>query len=249
MKPTQSADKMRMSVLLLLSLAAAAAVPIAPAPPLAVAQVVREGWPPYEDANRLYRLEGEGCAQLQAGGILLLRRSREARALGRLEVVRVTPTFALARLAVPGETFPQRGDRVYQQEHLRALPALPSLAEPLAQPAPAAMEAPAPLPAAPGSEPGFATQREPLYFRQGETRLSPAGQTKLKAWVQAWGKTRRWSLACPPWPGEALDLSAARLTVLKDELKRLGVTRVDEVILSEEPPGRLPLIYVAADPW
>lgn len=238
-----------MSVFLFLSLAAAAAIPLAPTPPLAVVQVVREGWPPYEDANRLYRLEGEGCAQLQAGGILLLHRNRETRALGRLEVVRVTPTFALARLAAPGETFPQRGDRVYPQETLQALPALPSPAEPLASLAPASLEAPAPLPAAPSPEPGCAAQREPLYFRQGETRLSPAGQTKLKAWVQAWGKTRRWSLACPPWPGEALDVSAARLTVLKDELKRLGVTRVDEVILSEEPPGRLPLIFVAADPW
>ena len=223
--------------------------PARPKAPLSITRVVREGLPPFEDDNRLYRLEGEGASQLQPGRIILLHRDRERLTLGRLQVTLVMPGYVLARQTVPGEVFPQRGDLARPQEPLGSIPALPPAQLPWSVPVAASLAPEARTRKAPVPEPGFKARREPIYFLKGESRLSPAGQSKLKTWVQTWGKARRWSLACPPWPEEPLDLCTARLAVLKTELRRLGVTRLDEVILTEEPPGRLPLVYVAADPW
>jgi hypothetical protein len=236
-----------MSVLLSLWLAAIPAQPAAA--PLCVARVVREGLPPYDDtASRLYRLEGLGCDRLKPGAILLLHREEERRALASLEVIQVMPEYALARVATPGETFPLRGDLVLAKEALRTLPALPPLG-----PSPAlaagALQVPVQARTAPAAESGPPAQRETLFFRIGETQVTPGGQVKLQAWVQNWGKTRRWSLLCPPFPGEHLDLTAARITALTEELRLLGVTRVDVVPMAEATTERHPVIYLMAEPW
>lgn len=241
---------MIMSAFLSLCLAAAPLPASAPAPaPLAVTQVIREGLPPYEDDQRLYRLEGEGSEQLKPGRTVLLYRRREPRRLPRLEIVEVHPRYALARITAPTELFPLRGDLAFAVESLATPPALPALGPVEAGPGLGALTPSGTLQGAPGPEPGFTPQREPLFFLKGETRLSPAGHAKLTAWVKAWGKGRRWSIACPPWPGESLDLTAARIAVVREELHRLGVLHAEEVILTEEPQGDHPLIYVAADPW
>ena len=236
-----------MSVLLSLWLAAIPAQPAAA--PLTVARVVREGLPPYDDTgDRLYRLEGLGCARLKPGGILLLHRDEERRALASLEVIQVMPEYALARVATPGETFPLRGDLAFPKGGLLTPPALPPLG-PTPALAATALQPPTLARTAPAAEPGPAAQRETLFFRIGETRVTPGGQVKLQAWVQNWGKSRRWSLLCPPFPGEHLDLTAARITALTDELRHLGVTRVEVMAMPEVSTERLPVIYVMAEPW
>ena len=241
-----------------LCLAAAPAMAIRPpaptAPPtpapLAVTMVLREGPPPYEDdSSRIYRLEGDGLAQLQEGAILLLRRSQDRRLMSRLEVTRVMPHYALARLAFPGETFPLRGDLAYPRGSLMALPRLPEA--PGSAPAPdSAALRPSPTSlAAPALESGFPGKRESLYFLKGDSCISQAGQAKVQAWVRAWGPSHRWSLACPPWPGESLDICAGRINTLKELLRHLGVAQPEVVILPDQPPGEFPVIYVMADPW
>jgi hypothetical protein len=236
-----------MSVLLSLWLAAIPAQPAAP--PLTVARVVREGLPPYDDsANRLYRLEGVGCDRLKPGSMLLLHRDEERRPMASLEVVQVMPEYALARVATPGATFPLRGDLAFPKPGHQPLPALPALGEGPETPA-TALQPPALARTTPGPEPGPPAQREALFFRVGESLVTPGGQVKLRAWVQAWGKTRRWSLLCPPFPGEPLDLTAARITALTEALRLLGVSRVEAVSMPDTPPGRLPVIYLMAEPW
>ena len=47
-----------------------------PGAPLAVVQVVREGLPPYEDADRHYRLEGDGVSGLRPGQVVYALPSR-----------------------------------------------------------------------------------------------------------------------------------------------------------------------------
>jgi hypothetical protein len=236
-----------MSILLSLWLAAIPAQPTAP--PLTVARVVREGLPPYDDAaNRLYRLEGVGCDHLKPGSILLLHRDEERRLMASLEVVQVMPEYALARMASPGETFPLRGDLAFPKTGLQTLPLLPALGQGPGLPA-TALKPNNLARTAPGPEPGPPAQREALYFRVGESMITPGGQVKLQAWVQAWGKTRRWSLLCPPFPGEPLDLTAARITALTEALRALGVTRAEAVPMPDASPGRLPVIYLMAEPW
>ena len=222
----------------------------APPPPLAVTMVLREGPPPYEnDSSRLYRVEGEGLDKLEEGDILLLRRNRERRIMSRLEVTRVMPQYALARLAYPGETFPLRGDLAYPRGSLSALPYLPAAPEPLGIPEAGALQLPLTTLPLPQPEAGFTGKREPIHFLVGDSLISQAGQAKLQAWVKAWGLAHRWSLACPAWPGESVDTCAGRINTLKEALRHLGVTEVEVVILPDEAPGAFPVIYVTADPW
>lgn len=232
-----------MSVLLSLCLLAA----LAPAdPPLRVTSVVRAGLPPYEDAARLYRLEGAACRDLKPGAILRLQRPVEPRSLGELEVLSVAPDHALARLYRPGATFPLRGDQAIPRGPLAPLPALPgpeSLAA-LASPAPPARlaaTAPPPLAVAP-------LRREPIYFFLNQATLTPAGQAKLAAWVAAWGSTGTWVLAWAPWPGESPGLSQARLATLREALARLGVQTVETRALPPGPAGPFPAIQVQVEP-
>jgi len=115
------------------------------AAPLRVVSVDRPGLPPYEDDQRVYRLEGPECRTLRVGEILPLRRQGEPRRLGKLEVLSVHLDHADARLAEAGETFPLKGDEALCREPLRALP-LAASASPSPLPA---MDALRPLPPRP----------------------------------------------------------------------------------------------------
>ena len=217
-----------------------------PAVPLTVTRVVRDGPPPYDRQERLYQIEGDGVDHLGLGEILYLHRVQEDRLMPRLEVVVALPDHVLARVDYAGETYPMVGDVAWPRGAAEALPPLPGLVDltrlPDTRPAAPGLHPPAPL-----GEP--ATRLEPLYFLQGESRLTPAGQAKLKTWVKAWGVGGRWFLSCPPWPGESLDVTSARLSVLTQELKRLGIPQ-PEVRPSMDPvPGKFPVVYIGADPW
>ena len=208
-------------------------------PPLAVVQVVRQGLPPYEDDQRLYRLEGDGCDQLRPGRVVLLVRPREARSLGQLEVVSASPGFALAKLRKAGATFPMKGDLAVPREPLRTLPGLPGAGQPLAPAGPPG-ECAQPVPS-----PG-AAHREPIFFLPEEAILTPGAKAKLKAWVAAWGRAGRWVLALPP--DAAPPLSGDRVTALREELGRLGVRAVEVGAAAAEPPGKYPAVFVVLNP-
>jgi hypothetical protein len=212
---------------------------LAPGAPLAVTLVVRQGLPPYEDDNRLYRLEGEGCETLRPGQVVLLNRPRERRSLGQLEVVSVGSGFALARIRKAGSTYPMKGDLAIPRQPLHALPPLP-----VPEPLPARSWAPAePALAVP---PRGAEHREAIFFLADEATLTPGAKAKLKAWVAAWGRGGHWLLALPP--AAVPPLADARVAALRAELGRLGVAAVDVGTTDQEAPGRFPAIFVVLDP-
>ena len=186
---------------------------LAAAQPLRVVAVVRSGAPPFEEDERLYRLEGDGCQTLTVAEHLTLRREGEKRSLGRLRVAAVKDGYALARLDSPGETYPLKGDLAVRHERAIALPPLPLPSE-----APmVASEALAPR--SPGlavpRDPSRCDRRETLYFLKGSGELSAAGLAKLRAWVGEWGAGGRWILLVPA--GAPAALTQARLETLDDE--------------------------------
>jgi len=75
-----------------------------------IAAVERQGLPPYEDNERLYRLEGRDYRHLSIGSLLEVRRDDDDRSIGLLRVSAIRPGHVLAMLAQPGDTYPMRGD-------------------------------------------------------------------------------------------------------------------------------------------
>jgi hypothetical protein len=217
-------------------------LPLRALPPLAVAQVVREGQPPYEDDERRYRLEGDGCGQLHQGQMVLLVRPGAARLVGQLEVVAVHPDYALARLRRSGAGFPMKGDLAVPLETLQPLPGLPTVGQPLA-PSPG-LSAPPAAPALPVPALGGA-HLEPIFFLPEATTLTPGAQAKLKAWVKAWGRAGRWMVALPP-PDSPL--AAARVRAVHEELLRLGARRVEEGRIDQSVTGPYPAVFVILNP-
>jgi hypothetical protein len=252
------------SCALSLMLATLPALPAVP-PPLAVAQVVREGLPPYEDADRRYRLEGDGAAQLRPGQVLLLVRPGEPRALGLLEVLSVAPDHAMARLSRAGPTFPMKGDRVVPREPLRTLPALPTPAPlPVAGlrppavpllPEPAEPAPPPPPPAAPGPsgsdrQPDLSLigpHRQPIFFLPAEAYLTPGARVKLRTWVQTWGRGGRWTLTLTGAESPDAPLAQARIRSLREELSRLGVAKVRVVTSEQTVDNPYPAVLVGCE--
>jgi hypothetical protein len=230
----------------------------APPPPLAVAQVVREGLPPYEDADRRYRLEGDGAAQLRPGQVLLLVRPGEPRVLGLLEVVSVAPDHALARLSRAGATFPMKGDLVVPREPLRTLPALPEErplpAAGLHSPAvPVQPEPPEPAPPPPVSEPSgsgrqpdlpqIGLYRQPIFFLPAEAYLTPGARAKLRTW----GRGGRWTLTLTGAEPPDAPLAQARIRSLREELSRLGVAKVQVGTSEQTVDSPYPAVLVGCE--
>jgi hypothetical protein len=203
------------------------------------------GLPPYEGSERVYRLEGSACQTLRVGEVLILQRQGERRSPGRLEILSLHLDHAQARLAMPGETFPLKGDLAVRTELFHALPEVP-------------VAAPNPIPAVDTLRPRTITRilprsvgqgtvyREPIYFLQGDATLSPGAQTKLRVWVESWGLQGQWSLKCPPGVDP---LSTLRTSILRAELQRLGVPSLEIQPQAEEAPGKYDAIYVQKEPW
>lgn len=245
-----------------------ATLPALPAasPPLAVAQVVREGLPPYEDAERRYRLEGDGAAQLRPGQVLLLVRPGEPRVLGLLEVVSVAPDHALARLSRAGATFPMKGDLVVPREPLPTLPALPEerplpaaglhppavpvLPEPPEPAPPPPPPVPMPEPSGSGRQPDLpqiGPHCQPIFFLPAEAYLTPGARAKLRTWVQTWGRGGRWTLTLTGAEPPDAPLAQARIRSLREELSRLGVAKVQVGTSEQTVDNPYPAVLVGCE--
>jgi len=178
--------------------------------------VERRGLPPYEEtATRLYRLDGGENRGLRTGDRLQVRRTGEG-TLAHLRVVEVRAEWSRAALDQTLADYPLRGDLV-TREDLPALPGLPALAPDLASTPPAVPKA---------ETPEAPPQEGLLWFLPTSRELSPAGEAKLAAWVEAWGRTGRWGVLVPDDDRVAEVLRAARFESLREALARLGVTGV-----------------------
>lgn len=198
------------------------ALGLAAASPLHVSAVVRLGLPPYEDANRLYRLEGEGAGTLRPGAVVTLHRPGRDVRPGRLRVVNLTPQGALAKLESPGDHFPLIGDQALEARPA-PFPTFPSLPETTTAAAKISPHPPVARSAAPLAA---------LYFLKGDATVSPGGLAKLRTWAAAWDRTRPWRLMMPR-DGEDPGLSLRRAESVRTALQDLGVT---QVILDPVPP-------------
>lgn len=222
---------------------------LAAAPPLQVAGVVRSGMPPYDETERLYRLEGQGAQTLNLNEYLTLQRSGERRPLGRLQVTALKDGYALARLTTPGETYPLKGDLIVRHERAARLPGLPAPIpdaglRALGDLAPRALRLA--IPKSPSTE---KPNREPIFFVKGSAELSPAALVKLRTWVGAWGLEGRWVLRVPEDPRVPESLSQARVEALKKALGQLGVSGIELDRAVPEAPSRFDSIHVAKEPW
>lgn len=218
---------------------------LAAAQPLHVAGVVRTGPPPFEEGERLYRLEGDGCQTLMVAESLTLRREGEKRNLGRLRVAAVKDGYALARLDSSGETYPLKGDLAVRHERALALPGFPA-PQVASTVSPEALVPARPSLAVP-PDPSRFGRRETLYFLKGSGELSAAGLARLRAWVGDWGPGGRWILLVPARAPEAL--TRARVEALKGALRGLGVTEVEQQSLPSGPPARYDSISVSKESW
>jgi hypothetical protein len=112
---------------------------------LRVVAVVRQGLPPYEEGERLYRLEGKDSSRLKVGDKILLLRAEEKICPGKLRVLEVHGEFVLADLDEEGDTYPLKGDLALRIEPPRPLPPLPTPTPENAPPRPSSIEVTKPV--------------------------------------------------------------------------------------------------------
>lgn len=217
--------------------------------PLQIVSVGRVGLPPYDDSQRVYRLEGSGCATLRVGEVVVLKREGERRHLGRLEVLSVHLDHAQAKLLQAGETFPLKGDLAVRMELLRPLPELPKPVAGRPLPVQATLQPKLLKASLVRSFGEGSTYREPIYFLKGDASLSPGAMAKLRSWAESWGSKNQWTLECPQSPGMLSTLLQERVSALREELQRLGVVQLEVRAVPPEPPGRYDAIYVMSEPW
>lgn len=179
--------------------------------PIRVAAVERRGLPPLEPADRIYRLDAGKVRGLRVGDRLTVKRKGETVALGHLQVIEVQADHADARFDPLASAYPMIGDLALLLE-LKPMPSGPEVdSEPL------------PVPAAPLRSATAPPREGLLYFAAQRADLSPAGQKKLEAWVQAWGSGGRWVIQVPTAKGVNAALQQQRADVLQAALRACGV--------------------------
>jgi len=181
--------------------------------PLRIVAVERKGLPPYEAADRIYRLDGGLDRGLRVGHRLTVRRSGEPKPLGHLRVSEVRGAQAEARFESSEAGYPMKGDMAWRDE-LAGLPALPVVdSDPMRVPPP------------PGAVPEAPPREGLLFFLPQRADLSPAGLQKLRAWVAAWGAAGRWTVQVPATKALKPALQKQRAESLQAALRSLGIER------------------------
>lgn len=178
---------------------------------LHVIAVERRGPPPYETADRIYRLDGGQNRGLRVGDRLIVKRAGEVTALGHLWVTAAQDQQSETRFEPISSVYPMKGDLALREE-LKWMPEPPRLdADPI-----------------PGTSPPRAVAEAPpregiLYFLPQRAELSPAGLKKLEAWVQEWGSSGRWAVQVPAAKAIKAALQEQRADALQAALRALGI--------------------------
>lgn len=178
---------------------------------LRIVAVTRKGLPPYQLADRIYRLEGAETEALRVGQRLQVRREGRPQALGHLCVTEVQAGGAEATFQPSGALYPMKGDTAW----LVLLPPLPEVPGPGIDPAP--------LPAGHSNLAEAPPREGLLYFLPQQSDLSPAGREKLQTWVAAWGTGGRWAVQLPATPALSPALQLRRAGTLQQALRTLGI--------------------------
>jgi hypothetical protein len=117
---------------------------------------------------------------------------------------------------------------------------------------PKVIPAPAPGPNVPLTPPAapipvagnVSHMRGTIFFLKGDERLSPGALNRLKTWTTSWGIDGTWVLAYPSNPEISVELMGKRVQVLRTELQKLGVSKIDTKITPIEPAGQYDAIHV-----
>lgn len=193
---------------------------------LRVVAVTRKGLPPFQVADRIYRLAGADAGSLRVGQRLLVRRAGLPKALGHLRITEVQGAEADSVFLPSGTAYPMKGDGAT----LELLAPLPDLPDP--GPGPEAL----PAMLQPGIE---APPREGLlYFLPQQADLSPAGHQKLQAWIAAWGTTGRWAVQVPTTHALSPALQRRRAEALQGALRALGIAHAEVETAARAADGR-----------
>ncbi|MFN7959624.1 MAG: hypothetical protein U0P46_15015 [Holophagaceae bacterium] len=181
--------------------------------PLHILAVERKGPPPYEVADRIYRLDGGLDRGLHVGDRLLVKRRGEPRPIGHFRVVEVRGDQCETRFEPNGPFHPMKGDLALREE-LKWMPeTVPMDADPLPRMSPPAATAEAP------------PREGLLFFLPQQADLSPAGLKKLEAWVRDWGAEGRWAVQVPSAKALPATLQKRRAETLQAALRSLGVAQ------------------------
>ncbi len=186
---------------------------------------------------------------------------------GTLKVLSVGPDHVLAHLHEKGNTFPLKGDVCGVEAFSAPISAeQPKIAAPASSLSPViqagatppflwtqesfgksltSMEKLLPVHPQPWVEkkieaPRFSQEprhTETLFYGRQSGTLSPAGQAKLKAWVETWGIQGRWVLLLPS-AERSEELLQAREKGLRAFLENLGVASIEVRRLPEASSGK-----------
>lgn len=188
--------------------------------PFRIIAVERQGLPPYESQDRIYRLDGGQERGLRVGDRLSVKRTGDIRPLGRLRVIDVRGDRAGTTFEPVASAYPMKGDLALREE-LKWMPT-------------ARLLDPDPLPVVP--PPDAATEAPPregvLFFLPQRADLSLAGLKKLEAWVETWGAAGRWIIQVPTAKALKPALQKQRAETLQAALRSMGIERVK---LDSEP--------------
>jgi hypothetical protein len=188
--------------------------------PFHIVAVERQGLPPYEEPDRIYRLDGGQDRGLRVGDRLLVKRAGDIRALGRLRVIDVRGGRAGTTFEPMASAYPMKGDLALREE----LKWMPHVERVNVDPFPAV-----PPPSTTAEAP---PQEGLLYFLPQRADLSLAGLKKLETWVETWGAEGRWAVLVPAAKALKPALQKQRAESLQAALRSLGIERVK---LESEP--------------
>jgi hypothetical protein len=182
--------------------------------PFRIIAVERQGLPPYESQDRIYRLDGGQERGLRVGDRLIVKRNGDFWALGRLRVIEVRGDHAGTTFEPAASAYPMKGDLALREE-LKWMPdggRLNAELIPLVPPPRSTSEAP--------------PKEGILFFLPQKAELSLAGLRKLETWVEAWGAEGRWVVQVPTAKALKPALQKQRAEALQAALRAMGIGRV-----------------------